>query len=715
VDALEPPWASNSSASLGGAADTLTLVDESTFCISDHSGDVMPEHPQGLFVRDTRFVSELRLRVNGNRPEPLTASTTDPFSGTFVLRDHPAVGRADSPLLVLRHRYVGQGMREDLVVRNFGERATGCKIELAVGCDFADLFEVKAGRVEKISALARQHERNCLVFTYERAGFRRSTRVQLSEEAEIRGDVAVFDIAIASRGEWSVCIQVTPVLDDVVLHPRHQCGRPVEHAAPALRLSEWERRRPVMTVDDEPFGQLLARSIEDLAALRIFDPVHPNRAVVAAGAPWFMTLFGRDSLLTSWMAMLVDPDLALGTLQTLASLQGREVDPRTEESPGRILHEVRFGETARLSLGGGNVYYGTADATPLFVMLLGELGRWGTRPAEVEALLPAADRALQWIEEYGDSDGDGYVEYERATDQGLENQGWKDSWDSTRFANGELAQAPIALCEVQAYTYAAFRARAHFAQEAGDLALADRLERRAADLRSAFNRDFWVEDRGWYAMALDRDKRPVDALTSNIGHCLWTGIVDEERAALVGARLVSDDVFSGWGIRTLATSMIGFNPLSYHNGSIWPHDNAIAVAGLMRYGLVDAAHQVMRGLVDAAAYTAHRLPELFGGVARDDVPFPVSYPTSCSPQAWAAASPLLLLRSMLRFEPDVHNSTLHLAPAIPDWVGQVRIAGIPIMGGRLSIEAEQDSLRVLERPERLEVIQTPRAATSSAR
>ena len=709
---VEPPWASGSSASLGGDGDTLTLVDESTFCISDHSGDVVPEHPHGLFVRDTRFVSELRLRLNGRQPEPLAAATTDPFSGTFVLRDHPADGQADSPLLVLRHRYVGQGMREDLVVRNFAEQPVHCRLELTVGCDFADLFEVKAGRVEKVGALARRHEKNCLVFAYERGEFRRSTRVQLSTTAEIEGDVAAFDIEIPTRGEWSVCVQYTPVLDDVVLRPRHRCGRPVEHAAPALRLSEWERRRPVMTVEHEPFGRLLARSTEDLAALRIFDPVHPNRAVVAAGAPWFMTLFGRDSLLTSWMAMMVDPDLALGTLQTLAALQGTSVDPRTEEEPGRILHEVRFGETARLSLGGSNVYYGTADATPLFVMLLGELARWGNRPAEVEALLPAADRALQWIEEYGDRDGDGYVEYQRATDQGLENQGWKDSWDSTRFANGELAHAPIALCEVQAYTYAALRARAHFAHEAGDDARGGRLERRAADLKSAFNRDFWIEHLGWYAMALDRDKRPVDALTSNMGHCLWTGIVEQDRAEQVGAHLVSKEMFSGWGIRTLATSMIGFNPLSYHNGSVWPHDNAIAVAGLMRYGLVDAAQQVTAGLVAAGGFTAQRLPELFGGVAADDVPFPVSYPTSCSPQAWAAAAPLLLLRSMLRFEPDVRNSRLHLAPAIPDWVGRVRVEGIPIMGGRLSIEAERDSLHVLEVPDGLAVLETPRDPTS---
>ena len=703
---------SSSSAPLGAAGDTLTLVDESTFCISDLSGNVVVGHPHGLFVRDTRFVSELTVRVNGRHPELLAASNTDPFSGTFVLRDLPDQGRADSPLLVLRRRYVGQGMREDLIVRNFGEQSAACRLELAVGCDFADLFEVKAGRVEKHGALARLHEPDCLVFAYERNGFRRSTRVQLSAPVTVTGDVGIFQIEVPPRGEWSTCVQFTPVLDDVVLHPRHRCGRPVEHASPARRLSEWERRRPTMTLEHEPFGRLLERSTEDLAALRIFDPVHPNRAVVAAGAPWFMTLFGRDSLLTSWMAMMVDPALALGTLQTLAALQGHRVDPRTEEEPGRILHEVRFGETAHLSLGGSNVYYGSVDSTPLFVMLLGELARWGTPAPEIEALLPAADRALQWIEEFGDRDGDGYVEYQRATDEGLANQGWKDSWDSVRFANGELAQAPIALCEVQAYTYAALRARGLLAHEAGDLSLGDRLERQAEDLKVAFNRDFWVENLGWYAMALDRDKRPVDALTSNMGHCLWSGIVDQERAEQVGARLISDEMFSGWGIRTLAASMIGFNPLSYHNGSVWPHDNAIAVAGLMRYGLIDAAHRVTKGLIDAAEFSARRLPELFGGIARDDVPFPVTYPTSCSPQAWAAAAPLLLLRSLLRLDPDVHNARVHLAPAIPDWMGRVRIEGIPIMGGRLSIEAEGSSVSVLECPAGLHVLETPRDATA---
>lgn len=705
---MAEPWTASSSVSLGRDGSAVTLVDESTFCISDPCGDVLPEYPHGLFFRDTRFVSGLRLQLNGRPPELLEATSTEPFSATFVLRDHPAAGLADSPLMVLRRRYVGQGMREDITLRNFGETPTHCRLELVVGGDFADLFEVKAGRIRKHGELSRRCDGHRLVLSHRRGAFRRSTVVTFAPPVELGDDVAVFDVVVPRRGEWSTCVEFAILLDELEIRPRYCCGEPIERSMPSLRLEQWRRQLPVFTVEDPDLARLLRRSTEDLAALRIFDPEHPDRAVVAAGAPWFMTLFGRDSLITSWAAMLVDPDLALGTLQTLARFQGTTVDASTEEEPGRILHEVRFGKTAQLSLGGGQIYYGTADATPLFVMLLGELGRWGTRRAEVDALLPAADRALAWIDEFGDRDGDGYVEYQRATERGLENQGWKDSWDAVRFAGGDLARAPIAICEVQAYVYAALKARAEFATERDDHTRAWDLNKRAAGLKEAFNRDFWLEEHGWYAMGLDRDKRPIDALTSNIGHCLWAGIIDEERAPVVAEQLLSKAMFSGWGIRTLATSMAGYNPVSYHNGSVWPHDNAICVAGLMRYGLVEEAQHVMKGLVAAAAFTQHRLPELFSGIADDDVATPVGYPTSCSPQAWAAATPLLLLRSMLRFEPDAGNARLHLAPAIPEWVGRVRIEGIPITDGQVSLEAHHGELRLLDAPDGLTIEPTPR-------
>lgn len=711
---MPDPWTTSASASLAAGDGVVTLVEGSAFCISTGAGEIDPYQPQGLFFRDTRFLSELRLRLNGNHPEALAATNPDPFSGVFVARGRPAQGRADSHLLLTRHRYVGRGMREDIRVSNFGEEPAFCSIEIELGADFADLFEVKEGRVEKKGRLSVDTDRDRITFSYARGPFRRATRVEFSEVPRLSDEHAVYEVIIPPRRSWHTCIQVTPVIDGQEIAPRYQCGHPVERSTPVARLEEWTRRLPVVSADHEGFRGLLERSTRDLAALRIFDPEYPDRAVVAAGAPWFMTLFGRDSLLTSWMTMLVDPDLALGTLQTLARFQGREVDPLTEEEPGRILHEMRFGETAALTLGGGSVYYGTVDATPLFVMLVGELYRWGSRRSEVDALLPAADRALAWIREFGDKDGDGYVEYRRTSDRGLQNQGWKDSWDSMRFMDGRLADPPIALCEVQAYVYAALRARMHMATEHGDPGLAESLAKEAAELKRRFNEDFWIEtpDGGYFAIGLDRDKHHIDGVASNMGHCLWTGVVDEEKAPLVARALTGPDMMSGWGVRTLSERVHGYNPLSYHCGSVWPHDNAIVAAGLMRYGFFDEAHRVMRGLVDAAGYFGNLLPELFSGMSREEVGFPVPYPTSCSPQAWAAASPLLFLRTMLRFEPDFRNAKLHLAPVIPPWIGRLRLERIPVMGGDLTIELEGEVVHALEVPANLEIVSEPRSPSA---
>ena len=415
-------------------------------------------------------------------------------------------------------------------------------------------------------------------------------------------------------------------------------------------------------------------------------PTTPSGWWWPPGAPWFMTVFGRDSLLTAWMALLVDPDLARGVLQTLARFQGTDVDPRHDEEPGRILHEMRFGDAASLSLGGGSIYYGTADATPLFVMLLGEMRRWGVAREMVDELLPNADRAIEWIEQFGDADGDGYVEYQRATDRGLANQGWKDSWDGIRYADGRVAEAPIALCEVQAYTYGAYLASAHFAFEVGDTATYDRFRAKAAQLKAAFNRDFWLEDKGWFAVGLDADKRPIDSLTSNIGHCLWTGIVDEDKARRVAEALVSPAMFSGWGVRTLSKDSGGYNPISYHCGSVWPHDTAIVAAGLARYGFDAAAQKLIFALLDAAGAQGGRLPELFSGLDRGELSVPVGYPTSCSPQAWAAASPLLCLRTLLRLDPWIPYGKTWLCPNLPEWIGYLKVEGIPLAGSRVTIE-----------------------------
>ncbi len=708
--AVSDPWIfAGESVSLGQPTGMVTLVEEAAFCISGRSGDMAQNSPQGLFFRDTRFVSCFELRVNGYQPEPLAAESTEPFSARFVSRARPRPGKGDSTLLVFRDRHVGRGMREDLEVRNLGQEAAYCRVEITVEADFADVFQVKEGRSGPTDGeLVIEHPANGVVFRYRRGTTRRATRVTFSQPVQAVEGTVAFEVIVPAHASWSMCLQFVPVLEGEEIEPNYPCGQPVSRSAPAERMARWRRQVPQIESDWPPLRPILVRSAEDLGALRLFDPDYPERVMVAAGAPWFMTLFGRDSILTSWMALPVDPDLALGVLQTLARFQGTTVDPRHDEEPGRILHEIRFGEAASLSLGGGRVYYGSADATPLFVMLLGELRRWGLAREIVDQLLPHADRALQWIEEYGDRDGDGYVEYQRATDAGLQNQGWKDSWDGVRFATGEVARAPIALCEVQAYVYGAYLARAHFAWERGETAIEQRYQARAASLKAAFNRDFWLPDRGWYAMGLDHEKRPIDALASNMGHCLWTGIVDEDKAPLVASRLLSEEMFSGWGIRTLASTMVGYNPISYHCGSVWPHDTAIVAAGLMRYGFVAEAQRVILALFDAARLQGGRLPELFCGLRRDEFPSVVGYPTSCSPQAWAAASPMLALRTLLRVEPWVPRGKVWIAPVLPDRIKHLRVDRIPLAGGRVSIEVDRGDVKVEGLPPGLELVEEAR-------
>ncbi len=737
-------------AKLGASTDAVTLVDESTFAISTNAGDMSPRAPHGLFVRDTRILSRFEVLVNGATTEPLAAVTDNPFAATFVSRCLPTTGRADSTLMVFRCRYVGQGMREDLRIRNFGSEPALCTVEVLIGCDFADLFAVKEGRVGspptsgELSTtvnparavppagpesgepeVTRPGSEDPLdgptapavvTYSYRRGGVDRGVEIRFHEPTQLSTDLATFEVIVPPRGQWSTCIEIGPVFDGSAIDPRYRCGEPVERATPSERLEKWRRQVPHVETSHPGLAEVVARSAEDLGALRIFDPDYPERVVVAAGAPWFMTVFGRDSLLTAWMALLVDPDLARGVLQTLARFQGKEVDPRHEEEPGRILHEMRFGDAASLSLGGGSIYYGTADATPLFVMLLGEMRRWGVAREMVDELLPNAARAIEWIEQFGDADGDGYVEYKRSTDRGLANQGWKDSWDGIRYGDGRVAEAPIALCEVQAYTYGAYLASAHFAFEVGDTATYDRFRAKATQLKAAFNRDFWLEDRGWFAVGLDADKRPIDSMTSNMGHCLWTGIVDEDKARRVAENLISPAMFSGWGLRTLSRDGGGYNPISYHCGSVWPHDTAIVAAGLARYGYDGAAQKLIFGLLDAAQAQGGRLPELFSGLDRKELTVPVGYPTSCSPQAWAAASPLLCLRTLLRLDPWVPYGKTWLSPNLPDEIGYLKVDGIPLAGSRVTIEVGSEvpgGVSISGLPPEIELIREPRRPSTA--
>lgn len=669
----------------------------------------MPHAQQGLYFLDTRMVSEFSVLLGGVEPELLDVVQDAPFAATFIARAVPLPGALDSTMLLERHRRVGEGLREEIVVRNLASEPSYLQLDVRVGADFADVGEVRSGVTTEAAELTARVVEAGLELHARRGSQRRGVRVLAQGANAVDASTLRFEAIIPAQAVWRACVEVVAVVDGEEVEPRHRCGHHEVEDTATLRLERWRRNVPAIETDHDVLRTVLAQSAEDLGALRVFDPEVPERAVIAAGAPWSMSLFGRDSLLTAWMALLVDPELALGVLETLARFQGTDVDPRTEEEPGRILHSLRFGSSSGLAFGGGPQSFGTVDATPLFVMLLGELRRWGLAPELVDRLLPHADRALQWVEDFGDRDGDGYVEYQRASDRGRLHQGWRDAPDAMRSAGGDVARPPIALAEVQGYVYAAYVARSHFAREAGDVDGAMRWRAKANDLRAAFNRDFWVEEQNYVAMGLDHEKRPLDAVCSSAGHCLWTGILDEDKAAAVAERLLSPQMFSGWGVRTLATSMAGYNPISYQNGSVWPHDNAIAAAGLMRYGFVSEAQQVIVGMLDAAGALGGRLPELFAGFDRAELPFPVSYPSSCSPQAWAAAAPLLFLRTLLRFEPWIPNGQLRVAPMLPELIGRLCIEGVPLLGASLTIEVDGENAKVEGVPPGVDVVTEPRA------
>ncbi|NYH40809.1 glycogen debranching enzyme [Micromonospora jinlongensis] len=674
-------------------AGTVACIDGNTFMVSDSSGDVesSPATPVGLFAADTRFLSRWMLFVNGECMTALSVDDSQYYEVSFFVVPGAAVDYVQADVSAIRRRRIGPDLTESLTIFNYGERDTDLDVRLEVAADFADIFEIKFDVGEKVGTHYTHVGPNELRLGYRRGTYQREVVVSASEPAEFDPDGIRFRVRLRPGEQWSTQLQADMRAlrpDGVDLRSALRALRPDDSTLPTS-LRAWVEAAPTLDTDSVALQQVYHRSLVDLAALRFAPLSLSGAAVPAAGLPWFMTLFGRDSLLTCLQTLAVTPSLTPPTLRILASLQGARTDDVLEEDPGRILHELRYGESAAFEEQPHSPYYGTVDASPLFVVLLDEYERWSGDTALVTELEQEARAALAWIDQYADLTSTGYIWYQRRNRAtGLDNQCWKDSWDSISYADGRLPGFPRATCETQGYAYDAKIRGARLARTVwGDPEFADQLEREAAALYDRFNRDFWLEDRGYYALALDHDGTPVDSLSSNIGHLLWSGIVPPERAPRVVEHLMGPRLFSGWGVRTFADGQGRYNPLGYHNGTVWPFDNSFIAWGLRRYGFTTEAGRIAESILSAATYFEGRLPEAFGGFDRDTTRYPVRYPTAGSPQAWSSGACMLLIRTMLGLDP--HEDHLAVAPALPAAFGRIALLDIPGRWGKADAFARQ--------------------------
>jgi glycogen debranching enzyme len=677
-------------------ADSIVLAESELLLVCDASGNVRGAHGKsrglGLFYRDTRFLSLYDLTLNG---EPLVPLSSHEGGGAWIFHvlGNPELASGDGciaphTIAVRRDRVVDNGaIREIIAVTNFGAEPVHLALELAFAADFIDIFVVR-GIADPPAATplpaAIDETRAVVLSSVARDGIQQLTRLSFSPPASrLSGERARFDFDLDSGERRELAVEIAARLG----HPGTQGIDGDCAPRKILRQREREGREWLESCarasGDPVLERIIRRSLLDLKLLRM--PFHGGSHYIAAGIPWFATLFGRDSALAALEVCAFRPAIAGETARVLALSQASRCDSYRDAEPGKIAHEMRQGTLARLGeIPQSTVYYGTVDATPLFVILLGEYLAWSGDLALVRELRRNIDAALDWIDQYGDSDGDGYLDYRGAYGNGLVNQGWKDSGIAIINADGSLATPPIALCEVQGYLYRAWLAGAKLLELTGDPRRACSLTARAAELRQRFERDFWSESLGCYVLALQQGGRPAEVIASNAGQVLWSGIASLEHARTVAARLMREDMFSGWGIRTLSSREQRYNPLSYQSGSVWPHDNALILAGFRRYGCDTQAQRVFAALHDAAGgLRGHRLPELYGGFERGMAErHPVRYPVACSPQAWAAAAMPYALVSLLGLEPDALEHRLRIVePRLPPGVDHLSLTQVRVGDG----------------------------------
>jgi glycogen debranching enzyme len=667
-----------------------------SFLLTDMRGDVADGNTAalGLYHKDTRFLSRFELTMNDSHPLLLHSSTERNYSQLvemvfpFQAVDPQGFEHRENVTLS-RYRLLGDAVLERVKVANFGRHARTIKLTLRFDADFLDLFEVRGMKREQRGQLQEPRvTKNQVTLSYRGLdGAIRSTTLRFSPQPEeLTADLATFSFELESKAEAELSIEVAPQVGTEA-----PARRSLQDARTQLEreYTRWRKQCTRFKTSNIQLQRFLDRSTLDLRMM--LSEGDDGVPWIDAGVPWFSALFGRDSLLTAYECMGVNPDLAWQVLRGLAARQGTKEDEFREEEPGKILHEVRVGEMAANGEIPHTPYFGSIDATPLWLIVLSYAFQWTGDLDAVRELWPNALAALEWIDKYGDQDGDGYLEYEKRSPRGLDNQGWKDSHDAVVFPDRTKAKGPIALVEVQGYVFDAKRRAGWLARALGDEELANRLEREADELKERFNRDFWLEKEGYYGLALDGAKELVPTITSNPGHCLWSGIVDEDKAARVARKLMSAGLSSGWGIRTLAARQDAYDPIGYHTGSIWPHDNALIAHGLKMYGQDREAMQVIDQLSMAGAFfPLARYPELFCGFSPDEVPLPVEYPVACRPQAWAAGAPFMMIRSYGGLVADAPSGVLYISrPSLPSWLGDAEIQGMRVGKARVDLALTQ--------------------------
>ena len=667
-----------------------------TVLVSEPDGQIHWPSEKGLYFLDTRVVSSWAVYANGEPWDLLNGGAVTHYASRVYLsnRKIPTMDGVipQRTLGLVLSRWINGGMHEDIDITNNGMERVRFQLEIAPRCDFADIFEVKSGAIVRrgriITKWSQTQQR--LRTIYRNGDFVRAVAVapknQQSKAVYANGRLS-FEIDIDAGAAWHCCLFYTLADGGRTFAPPDECVDQCHKSRHAETLSDWLRSVLKIRASNEEFYRLYRQALEDMAALRL--PIAGTDHLVfipAAGLPWFVAPFGRDSLIVSIQNLLIYPDFARGALDILGSFQAKDEDDYRDAEPGKILHEIRYGELAHFKLIPHTPYYGTADATPLYLITLHATWRATGDKALLERHLETAEGCLSWIDNYGDRDGDGFQEYQTRSPVGYENMGWKDSGDCVVYPDGSLVRGPKALCELQGYVYDAWLRMSEVFDELGEPGRAAELRAKAAALFKRFNEAFWDEELGFYAFALDGEKKKVLTVASNAGHCLWSGIVPPERAGKVVKRLMAPDMWSGWGIRTLSSLNPAFNPYNYQTGSVWPHDNAVIALGFKRYGFGIEVARIARDISDAAShFLLNQLPELYTTIKRDETSFPVQYLGANIPQAWAAGSVFLLMQAIVGFKPDAPRGKLYVDPLLPEWLPDLTVLDLRVGKHRFDI------------------------------